>query len=100
QQLTAELTEADARHDRKARGIHGALSSWIELTDDHELAKDLIHIRAELFPIGLSVTQRTYREQAGSALQTRQLLTPATRTLLAQSIFAPNSLLTETIDWL
>lgn len=100
QKLTNELTQADARHDRKARGVHAALSAWLDLTDDPELAQQLIRVRDDLFPIGLSVTQRSYREQAGAALQTRQFLTPATCDILAACTFAPNSLLTETYDWL
>ncbi len=99
-QLTTSLGQADARHDRKARGIHGALTAWSELTDDEEHARQILRLRDEIFPIGLTVTQRSYREQAGAALQARQLLDQTTRETLASCYFAPKTLLMEIIDWL
>ncbi len=97
--LTAEITRDDAFHDRKARGIHSGISARADLVGGEE-AEPYTSLLSALYPLGLSITQRTYREQAAAAARARHQLTPAARAILSEIVFGGRTLLEEVEEWL
>lgn len=75
-ELTQNLTAEDAYHDRKLRGMYWMLTGAAEIADDPEERERLLAARETLFPLGLSATQRTYREQAGNGKIARGQFSP------------------------
>lgn len=65
-ELTQNLTAEDAYHDRKLRGVYYVLTGNAEIADDPDVREELLAVRDTLFPLGLSSTTRSYREQAGN----------------------------------
>lgn len=65
--LNERAIALDAVHDRKARGLHAALSGFADLSDDPNESAELITLRDELLPSGRSIVNRSYLDQAGEA---------------------------------
>lgn len=101
QSLTAEMTETDALHDRKGRGVHAVLTGGAEMADSEVEAfrfKDALEV---LFPLGRSIVSASYNQQAGTAMQVRKELTAERRQFLERILVAENtSLLDEVNTWL
>lgn len=85
--LQKEAAEIDAVHDRKSRGIHGALTAFAEIVDEPDKAARYIALRERLFPQGLAVIQLSYVEEAAAAELADGRLTADDRALLKQLPF-------------
>ena len=99
-ELTAELTELDALHDRKARGIYRVIEAYADLSDSPQEALEYQELLATVFPVGLAISQRSYREQAGTAAQVEERLGTEERACLGRIVLGARTLLDETLDWL
>ncbi len=82
-----EQAEVDADHDRKIRGIYGALTAFAELVDNPDKAAQYLNLRDKLFPEGLAVVNWSYVDEAGEADLVEGRLSSADRTLLKQLPF-------------
>jgi hypothetical protein len=100
EELTDELTQLDALHDRKGSGVHKILDAGVELADDPAEAELYRAARDKLFPNGAMVSQGSYLEQAGAAAQARKQLTPDTRAFLAAITVGNATLLDHVLIWL
>ncbi|MFU8805248.1 MAG: hypothetical protein ACNA8W_15655 [Bradymonadaceae bacterium] len=98
--LTIKMTRLDALHDRKGRGAFRALEAAEDLADTPEIAEMYAGLRELTHPKGLGITQRNYREQAGTAKRVQQLLTPEARAQLEAIKIGDKSLLVEVDGWL
>lgn len=81
-ELTAQLTELDAEHDRCSRGIHRILSGALDLCDSPDRAAAFQQVCETLHPSGLTVNQISYLEQAGNTLRVSRRINPEIRALL------------------
>lgn len=99
-ELTAKLTKLDALHDRKARGIYRVIEACADLAESSEEALEYQDLLEVMFPLGLAISQRSYREQAGTAAQIAERLGQAERDRLSQIQLGARTLLDETLDWL
>jgi hypothetical protein len=79
-----EQAEIDGTHDRKSRGIHGALTAFAELVDDPDKAAKYLALRDKMFPQGLAVVKWSYTDEAGEAELVESRLTPQDHALLKQ----------------
>ena len=86
-EISKEEAALDPRHDDIIRGGHGLLTGSAFLLGDD--GAELLKLRDTLFPEGLSLTQRSYRGEAGSAAQLAKRLTPALRAQLAAIVVGP-----------
>jgi hypothetical protein len=75
-EISAEQAKLDLRHDSIIRGIFNICTATAELLGG-EAASDMITLRDTLVPEGLSSMQKTYRAEAGQAVQLGDRLTPA-----------------------
>jgi hypothetical protein len=82
--LQRKQEDLDARHDRKARGVHGALTAFADLADKPEDAAALIALRDRVYPHGLKVVQWSYTDEAGEAKLLEKRLTQGDKELLKQ----------------
>ncbi|MFU8803934.1 MAG: hypothetical protein ACNA8W_09020 [Bradymonadaceae bacterium] len=98
-ELTRELTALDARHDRLVRGIYRILEAGEDIADDVEEAERCQKARQTLTPDGLSVTRRSYREQAGNARRIEIQLDGETRDWLTGVIVHNRPLMSVVEDW-
>ena len=87
--ISKEEAVLDPRHDDIIRGGHGLLTGAAFLLGDDGV--ELLGLRDTLFPEGLSLTQKSYRGEAGSAAQLAKRLTPALRAQLASIVVGPKS---------
>lgn len=78
-----ELTR-DGRHDRKLRGTYSYLTGLSDLTDDPEIAAEVLDLRDRLVPKGLSATTRSYVDEAGDAKMLPSRLDAASKKLLGK----------------
>ena len=99
-ELTAEMTELDALHDRKARGIYRVLEAQADLADSPEEARSLAGLLETLFPKGLTITQRSYREQAGTSKRVQERLSDEDRQRLEGITTGTGTLWQEVELWL
>lgn len=99
-QLTQELSQLDAAHDRKARGVFNGLSALQDLTDDSDEAARYARFQTLLFPQGLWITRQNYRTQAGSAMRVQEQLTPGIRAEMDAVACGSASLLARVDEWL
>lgn len=81
--LTQEMNKLDTLHDRMARCVFYALDSGENLASDPAEIERHQKARLLLFPDGLNVTRRSYREQAGFARRVDEQLDAPTRNWLA-----------------
>lgn len=77
-----EQAELDSEHDRKVRGIYGALTAFAELVDNPDKAAQYLGLRDKLFPEGLAVVNWSYVDEAGEADLVEGRLSHADRVLL------------------
>lgn len=75
-EISAEQGKLDLRHDSIIRGTWGFCTSTAELLGG-EAGNELILLRDTLIPDGLSSMQKTYRAEAGQAIQLADRITPA-----------------------
>jgi hypothetical protein len=80
--LQQEEAGLDKRHDRVLRGIYWVLTGLAELAETAEEEAALLTARDELFPHGLSMTQRTYAEEAGEIALAEARIGAPSRALL------------------
>lgn len=76
----------DAIHDRKARGLHQALTAFADLSDNPNESAAFIALRDELLPSGRSIVNRSYLDQAGEASFIDGRLSPQSKALLQTTI--------------
>lgn len=74
-EISAEQSKLDLRHDCVIRGVYHLCTATAELLGS-EAGADLITLRDKLLPDGLSSMQKTYRAEAGQALQLAESITP------------------------
>lgn len=65
--LSAQLAEADTRHDALIRGIHLRFESELQLATESDERAELARARDAVLPTGLTVITRSWTEQAGEA---------------------------------
>jgi hypothetical protein len=82
--IQEEQGEVDVRHDRKGRGLYGALTAFAEIADDLEEAASYLALRDKIYPPerGLRILQASYGEEAGEADLVEERLDDADRALL------------------
>jgi hypothetical protein len=78
-EIIAEQSKLDLRHDSIIRGVFGLCTAMAELLGGHDGA-ELIALRDSLIPDGLSSMQKTYRAEAGQAMQLANHITPEIKT--------------------
>lgn len=100
QELTAEMTRLDARHDRLSRGTYLTLDGCITLSEDADEELEYRALQKTLYPKGRSIGQKSYREQAGTAKRVEQTLSDADRDRLQEISFGDRTLLDAVEDWL
>jgi hypothetical protein len=77
-----QQAEVDQLHDRKARGIHGILTGFAELSDDPKDAAVYLELRDQLFPSGLKFITGSYADEAGEVTFARERLTHDSKLVL------------------
>ena len=82
--LQQKQDDLDTRHDRKARGVYGALTAFADLAEKPEDAAAYIALRDRIYPQGLKVVQWSYTDEAGEAKLLETRLTQADKDLLKQ----------------
>lgn len=82
----------DKVHDRKVRGVYGALTAFADLTDDPAEAEAFLDARDLLCPGGLSFITGSYANEAGTTKFAQDRVPPGTRALL-DGIAAPGGTL-------
>ncbi len=97
--LTGRLTELDSFHDRMARCVYYALDSGENLASTPEEIEKYQQARLLIFPDGLNVTRRSYREQAGFARRIDEQLKAPTRQWLAGIVIHGQPLDTVIATW-
>lgn len=98
--LTDQMTHLDARHDAMARGIMRLLEGEELLAESEEQAQVFADVRETLFPVGASIVQRSYREQAGTAKRVESRLTDDVRAVLEAIPVGSTTLLEKVQVWL
>lgn len=99
QKLTKEATDLDASHDRYVTSIYGLLGDLAKLAPTPADAEAMLGLRSHLFPDGIAVVNRTYRDEAGQALLVDGRLTDADRALLAKTPVWGRTLADQVKDW-
>jgi hypothetical protein len=89
--------ETDATHDSTLRGIYYVLMGLAELAATDEDAAALLAVRDELFPTGLSATQRSYSEEAGEVSLAQARISPKSAALL-KKIAIPGGKLSNAVE--
>ncbi len=79
-----EQADVDGVHDRKSRGIYGALTAFAELVDDPNKAARYLALRDKMFPQGLAVVKWSYTDEAGEAELVENRLNAQDHALLKQ----------------
>jgi hypothetical protein len=97
QDLAQEADQVDLRHDVLVRGVYSALTSVALLTLDPERANQILRLQALLFPEGLSLIQKPYREEAQAARQAQARLT-ATQHELLEQLPAPGGTMKQAVE--
>ncbi len=95
--LTRQATDLDDLHDRKVRGIYGALTAFSELADEEAQAAELLELRDHLFPKGLSTIRRTYLDESGEVVLARGRLNDGMRAKLS-SLPVPDGTLDDQVE--
>lgn len=83
-QLSLEASRVDLLHDSLARGIYTAMSGFIMLSTDQELTAQIQRLLKVIFPSGLSVIQKPYREEASEAALVDSRVSQEDRAVLAR----------------
>lgn len=76
-EVSDEQGKLDVEHDDLVRGVTGLLTHLALLTTDAKEARSVIDLRDTLFPQGISLITRSYRDEAGEGRLLRARLTPA-----------------------
>lgn len=87
----------DLRHDDLVRGIHGFLTSLGFLVEDPRERQALTALRDELLPHGITLIQRSYRDEAGEAALLRARLSASTKKAL-KAIPLPKGTLADAVN--
>jgi hypothetical protein len=80
--LRGEADKKDARHDRLARASDTLMTGFTLAAETEADAQSLADLHAVLLPNGLTIVQRSYREEAGEARMLKKRLTDEHRALL------------------
>jgi hypothetical protein len=73
--LTRQMTDLDALHDRLARGIYYLFGALQDLTDDADQKQQYAALTTALFPKGIGIIQASYLDEAGQAALVEASLT-------------------------
>lgn len=95
--LSGRQTELDVRHDDLVRAIHGLLTHLALAERAPEARQRLSTLRDELLPTGLSLVQRSYRDEAGEGALLRARLS-ATQKKALRAIPLPNGTLADLVQ--
>lgn len=82
--LARDAERVDAFHDRKLRGVVGALLALADLTEDEDEARELVGLSQRLFPRGLRGQELAHRDEGREAEEAAAKLDDATRAALAR----------------
>lgn len=82
--IQEESADADARHDRKTRGLFNVLTGFADLADEPVLAAAYLALRDKIFLHGLKVIQWSYADEAGEVKLVEGRLTADDRALLKE----------------
>ena len=99
-ELTDEMTRLDGHHDSRARGAYRYLEAAAELADTAAQEEEYTVLIETLFPEGLAITQRSYRQQSGTAKRVRKRITGEQRAKLEGLSVDEKSLWDVVEDWL
>jgi hypothetical protein len=77
-----EADKTDARHDHLARASDTLMTGFTLAAETEADAQSLANLHAVLLPNGLTIVQRSYREEAGEARMLHKRLTDEHRALL------------------
>jgi len=102
-EIIAEQSKLDLRHDSLIRGVYHLCTATAELLGG-DAGADLITLRDTLIPDGLSSMQKTYRAEAGQAIQLAARITPEIKSKAKTILVGPgpqkHSLLTYLNEWI
>ena len=84
--LSRNITAEDFHYDRFVRALHGFLSALADCADEPDEADQYLAARELLFPVGLSITQRSYDEEHGAIVEVEKRITPDVRNLLLDTV--------------
>lgn len=96
-EIQAEARATDLRHDELVRGLHAYLSGLAAIVVDPDVHASLVSVRDALFPDGLSITQMSYRDEAGAAHLAKARLTAEEKKLL-RSLTTPAGTAMQAVD--
>jgi hypothetical protein len=97
--LTQQATALDELHDRKLRGIYGALVAFADLADDPRDATRYLDLADQLFPAGLKGAKRSYLDEADEVALTAQRVTDDMRQTLETLKVPGGNLMSEMDVW-
>jgi hypothetical protein len=95
--LQQDAAENDVDHDDLVRGMIGSLSGFVYLTKDPDRRAALIKLRDTLFPLGLPLIQKSYREEGGQGAMLKARLTPEMKASL-KSLRGPDGTLLQALE--
>jgi hypothetical protein len=95
--LQQEGGEIDVEHDDLVRGLIGTLTAFAYLTKDPDRRAALLKLRDTLFPLGLQLVTKSYREEGGQGALLKARLTPEMKALLA-SLHGPDGTLLASLE--
>ena len=98
--LAEQAGQTDGKHDTLARGTHMLLSGFAELTAEPEAASALLRLRDLLLPLGLGISTKSYREEAGEALRLQERLSPDVKQQLTAVAVGTGTLLDVVNEWI
>lgn len=81
-EVSDEQGKLDVAHDDLVRGVTGLLTNLALLTTDAKEARALLELRDTVFPQGIALVTRSYRDEAGEGRLLRARLTPALKKAL------------------
>jgi hypothetical protein len=81
-QVSDEQGTLDVTHDDLVRGVTGLLTHLALLATDAKEAQAFIELRETLFPQGVALVTRSYRDEAGEGALLRARLTPSLKKAL------------------
>ncbi len=96
-QIQIQLGELDGEFDETIRGAFYVMTAWSHLVSAPAKKEAWLRLRDHLFSMGLSLTLRSYREEAGEAEMIQARLSPEVRAELA-AIPTPDGTLAQTFD--
>jgi predicted aconitase with swiveling domain len=96
-ELQREAAEVDVDHDELVRGLIGTLTAFVYLTKDPARRAALIKLRDTLFPLGITLITKSYREEGGQAELLKARFTPEMKSML-KVLRGPDGTLLQSVE--